>query len=63
MRLRYIAYTLATIALLNIGWYAHAVAYYVQDIKAKAEMCDKIDCYAVAHAADTMLANGLPVVK
>lgn len=63
MRLRYIAYTIATIVLLNIGWYAHEVAYYVQDIQAKAAVCDEIDCLAVKDAAKTMMANGLPVVR
>lgn len=63
MRLRYIAYTATTIGLMSIGWYAHQVALYVQDIHAKAAMCDKLDCYAMDEAAKIMLANGLPVTR
>lgn len=63
MRLRYIAYTSATIGLLSIGWYAHQVALYVQDVREKAAMCDKLDCYAMDEAAKVMLANGLPVTR
>lgn len=63
MKIRYLFYTAATIGLMSIGWYAHAVAYYVQDVREKAAVCDEIDCMAVKDAAKTMLANGLPVVR
>ena len=63
MKLRYIAYTAATIGLMSVGWYAHQVAIYVQDVHAKAAMCDKLDCYAMDEAAKVMLANGLPVTR
>ena len=63
MKIRYVFYTAATIGLLSIGWYAHQVALYVQDVHAKAAMCDKLDCYAMDEAAKVMLANGLPVTR
>lgn len=63
MRLRHIAHTAATIGLMSVGWYAHQVSLYVQDVHAKASMCDRLDCYAMDEAAKIMLANGLPAVR
>lgn len=62
-RIRHAFYTTAAIGLISIGWYAHQVSLYVQDVHAKAAMCDKLDCYAMDEAAKVMLANGLPVLK
>lgn len=63
MKLRYIAYTAAAIGLMSMGWYAHQVVLYAQDIHAKAALCEKLDCYALDETAQAMLANGLPVTR
>lgn len=62
-RIRHLAYTLAAIALLFMGWQAHRVALYVAEVHAKAKTCDEIDCLAVKDAAAVMVANGLPVTR
>ena len=62
-RIRHLAYPLAAISLLFIGWQAHRVALYVAEVHAKAKTCDEIDCLAVKDAANVMLATGLPVVN